>query len=117
CPGGFFSLGVNSYAICVNLQLTWDEAQTFCGSLAAGARLAELETQAENDLLRTHLSSNGYPCDAYWIGGEELSLYGTFTWASNGGPMLFYSDTWYNYDWNDYGAVDNEAIYIYCPYN
>ncbi|CAG0890305.1 unnamed protein product [Cyprideis torosa] len=59
CPEGFFSLGDSCYLV-YSQRSVWDEAQTLCGSLAAGGRLVEFETEAELALVKTHLTEIGF---------------------------------------------------------
>ncbi|CAG0906353.1 unnamed protein product [Cyprideis torosa] len=115
CPEGFFSLGDSCYAVFDNgTYLRWDEAQTFCGSLAAGGRLVELENAEEITRLKDHLKGNGYECDwGYWIGGEEVGDTNTFAWASTG-QWIGDSDWAPGYP-NDSGSGD--AIGLYCGSN
>ncbi|CAG0895314.1 unnamed protein product [Cyprideis torosa] len=77
CPEGFFSLGDSCYAVFDDDadQMTWDNAQTFCASLAAGGRLVEFETVEEI---------------AYWIGAEEFGSSDIYSWASTGQWIVFY---------------------------
>ncbi|CAG0906493.1 unnamed protein product [Cyprideis torosa] len=64
CPEGFFSLGDSCYAVFDDDadRRTWNAAQTFCASLAAGGRLVELETASELGLLKDHLIESDYVC-------------------------------------------------------
>ncbi|CAG0911717.1 unnamed protein product, partial [Cyprideis torosa] len=63
CPDGFFSLGDSCYVVYDKRTMTWDNAQTFCASLAAGGRLIELETAEEIALVKRHLATNDYECE------------------------------------------------------
>ncbi|CAG0903383.1 unnamed protein product, partial [Cyprideis torosa] len=62
CSDRFFSLGDSCYAVYDKRTMTWDDAQTFCASLAAGGRLVELETAGELGLLKDHLIETDYYC-------------------------------------------------------
>ncbi|CAG0897208.1 unnamed protein product [Cyprideis torosa] len=66
CPYKFFPLGESCYRVVTDLQLTWDEAQSYCKSVANGGKLAELETHEEIVLVTTHLAENKYPCKRQW---------------------------------------------------
>ncbi|CAG0908193.1 unnamed protein product [Cyprideis torosa] len=116
CPQGFFSLGDSCYAVFDedSYMLWWDDAQTFCGSLAAGGRLVELETAEELALVKNHLLESDYDCGDhswYWIGGDEIGDTNTFKWASSG-QMIDASD-WYPGEPNNSGSGD--AIFLACP--
>ncbi|CAG0897929.1 unnamed protein product [Cyprideis torosa] len=112
CPEGFILLGDSCYAVYDDRSMTWDEAQTFCGSLTAGGRLVELETAEEITRLKDLLES-GCGCGPYWIGGEEVGDTNTFVWASTG-QRIGDSD-WYPGEPN--GGGSGEVIYLYCPNN
>ncbi|CAG0880203.1 unnamed protein product [Cyprideis torosa] len=115
CPEGFFSLGDSCYAVYDEYpnKLPWDEAQSFCGSLAAGGRLVELENAEEINRLKDHLMESDYYCESYWIGGEEVGDTSTFVWASTG-QMIGDSD-WLPGEPNNSGSGD--AIFLWCPAN
>ncbi|CAG0892851.1 unnamed protein product [Cyprideis torosa] len=116
CPGSFFSLGDSCYGVFDNQTMSWDNAQTFCGSLAAGGRLVELETEEELALVKRHLLESDYYCSAYswyWIGGEEIGDSNTFKWASTG-QMINDSD-WYPGQPN--GSDSGDAILLFCGAN
>ncbi|CAG0906100.1 unnamed protein product, partial [Cyprideis torosa] len=95
CPDSFFSLGKSCYFVFEKEadKRSWDAAQKFCRSKAAGSRLVELETKEENDLLMTHLQKNGYHCHRYWIGAQEIGNTDTYFWASTGQVVVFYDWT------------------------
>ncbi|CAG0901833.1 unnamed protein product [Cyprideis torosa] len=89
CPDGFFSLGESCYAVFDDEanELSWDEAQTFCASLAASGHLVEFETLEELGLVKGHLLDSDYYCGRfsnYWIGAEEIRDTNSFKWASSG---------------------------------
>ncbi|CAG0902330.1 unnamed protein product [Cyprideis torosa] len=67
CPDGFFSLGESCYAVFDDEanKLSWDEAQTFCASLAAGGHLVEFETVEEFGLVKGHLLDSDYYCGRF----------------------------------------------------
>ncbi|CAG0901264.1 unnamed protein product [Cyprideis torosa] len=72
CPAGFFILGDSCYAVFDDYtdRRSWDDSQTFCGSLAPGGRLVELETAQEIDLVKNHLAENTrYSCSCK-VGGS-----------------------------------------------
>ncbi|CAG0892760.1 unnamed protein product [Cyprideis torosa] len=118
CPDGFFLLGGGScYAVFDNqtMSMTWDNAQTFCGALAAGGRLAELETSEEIAFMKNHLTGNGYGCNGgtYWIGAEEIGNTNTYFWTSSGQVVAFYD--WYQSEPND--GASGDAINLWCLHN
>ncbi|CAG0891446.1 unnamed protein product [Cyprideis torosa] len=113
CPEGFVSLGDSCYLVYEDELLNWNEAQTFCGSLAADGRLVELETAEEIDLLKGHLVDKDFICSYYWIGGEEREDTNIFQWASSG-QRIDVSD-WYPGQPDEDGS--GNAIYLTCPFN
>ncbi|CAG0901265.1 unnamed protein product [Cyprideis torosa] len=115
CPAGFFVLGDSCYAVFDDYtdRRSWDDSQTFCGSLAPGGRLVELETAQEIDLVKNHLADNTrYSCSWYWLGGDEVGDSNIFKWASTG-QMIDASD-WLPGQPNGSGSGD--AISLYCGY-
>ncbi|CAG0895368.1 unnamed protein product [Cyprideis torosa] len=115
CPNGFFLLGGSCYAVFDDdaARLTWDEAQTFCGNLAAGGHLAELETAEEITFMKNYLAGNDYSGDRFWIGSEEIGDSNTFKWVSSGQPVALYD--WGPDEPNNSGS--GHAISIYYPKN
>ncbi|CAG0895499.1 unnamed protein product [Cyprideis torosa] len=115
CPEGFFRLANSCYAYGDTEQLNWWDAQSYCGSLTAGGRLAEIETVEELSLLTAHLAENPTAnCDrGYFIGAEDVGSNNHYKWASSGTPVAFYS--WFPGQPNNDGADD--AIAIWCNYN
>ncbi|CAG0903201.1 unnamed protein product [Cyprideis torosa] len=116
CPEGFFSLGIENgcYAVFDDQYLEWDDAQTFCASLAAGGRLVEFETPHELGLVKDHLLEGDYACGGgYWIGAEEIGRTSIFSWASSGQGIGFYD--WVPGQPNE--GISGEAILLSCADN
>ncbi|CAG0892517.1 unnamed protein product [Cyprideis torosa] len=104
CPEGFFSLEDSCYAVFDDQTMNWDDAQTFCGSLAAGGRLVELETAQEIALFKGHL---------VLVGAEEFGSTDTYSWASSGQWVVFYD--WYQGQPNN--GTSGDAILLRCDWN
>ncbi|CAG0909047.1 unnamed protein product, partial [Cyprideis torosa] len=114
CPDGFFSLELSCYAVYDDKRtMTWDDAQTFCASRAAGGRLVELETAGELGRVKDHLIESDYVCGGYWIGAEEIASTNMYSWSSTGQLVDFYD--WWS-DQPDHPAR-GDAIDLYCPAN
>ncbi|CAG0891463.1 unnamed protein product [Cyprideis torosa] len=91
--------------------MSWDDSQSYCGSLAPGGKLIEIETAEEFYAVFSYLRENPPSlCYGYWIGAEERSLSNYFQWASTRWPVLFYN--WYYSQPDDSPAGD--AIYVRC---
>ena len=62
------------------MQMTWNDAKSFCESM--GGHLATAETQAENEMLKTLVvkGANGQG-KYYWIGGYETNQ-GIWKWIT-----------------------------------
>ncbi|CAG0905231.1 unnamed protein product, partial [Cyprideis torosa] len=108
CPEGFFILGDSCYAVFDGEAMSWDNAQTFCRSLATAGRLVEFETLEELDLVKRHLLEGDYEGYGYWIGAEEVRDTTIFKWASSGNFVAFHD--WYPGEPNDDASGD--AIFL-----
>ncbi|CAG0889525.1 unnamed protein product [Cyprideis torosa] len=110
CPEGFILLGESCYAVNTE-NMSWDDSQTYCGSLAPGGKLIEIETAEEFYAVFTYLRENPpWLCDGYWIGAEEREGSNYFEWASTRWPVLFYN--WQPNEPDDSPAGD--ALWVYC---
>ncbi|CAG0906356.1 unnamed protein product [Cyprideis torosa] len=110
CPDGFILLGDSCYAIGEEQYRTWDDSQTYCGSLAPGGKLIEIETAEEFYAVFSYLRENPPSCYGYWIGAEEREASNYFQWASTRWPVLFYN---WQFNQPDASAAGN-AIFVDC---
>ncbi|CAG0901957.1 unnamed protein product [Cyprideis torosa] len=111
CPDGFILLGESCYAFGEEQGMNWYDSQTYCGSLAPGGKLIEIETAEEFYTVFSYLRENPSLCDYYWIGAEEREASNYFQWASTRWPVLFYN--WYFTEPSNSPAGD--AIIVLCP--
>ncbi|CAG0891462.1 unnamed protein product [Cyprideis torosa] len=106
CPTGFIPLGESCYAFGEEQGMDWYDSQTYCGSLAPGGKLIEIETAEEFYAVFTYIRENQRVwCGEYWIGAQERGYENNnFEWASTRWPVLFYN-WWYDQP-NDSRAGD-----------
>ncbi|VDI36192.1 Hypothetical predicted protein [Mytilus galloprovincialis] len=97
CPLGWYHYG-NSCFFYSHEMFDWFVSQSSCR--AHNARLAEIETKAQSDIL-IHLAKTNGPGQSYWLGGRDDVIEGVWMWAS--------TDREFNYtDWAP-GQPDNYA--------
>lgn len=91
------------------MQMTWNDAKSFCESM--GGHLATAETQAENEMLKTLVvkGANGQG-KYYWIGGYETKQ-GIWKWIT-GKTIADYFD-WVEYRSSFYGSYGEHKIRMY----
>ncbi|XP_062613132.1 echinoidin-like [Saccostrea cucullata] len=93
---------------------TWAEAVAYCMSM--NSNLVEIGSATENAFLEGELKiihghdshSKNQNEVSYWLGGNDMEIEGTFTWAKSGNPVTFT-------DWNpgqpdDYGNSGEDCI-------
>ncbi|VDI10872.1 low affinity immunoglobulin epsilon Fc receptor [Mytilus galloprovincialis] len=95
CPLGWYHYG-NSCFFFSHEAFDWFVSQSSCR--AHNARLAEIETKAQSDILKNLAKTSG-PGQSYWLGGRDDVIEGVWMWAS--------TDKAFNYtDWSP-GQPDN----------
>ncbi|CAC5360534.1 MRC [Mytilus coruscus] len=94
CQRGWLHFGNSCYFIS-DTRKTWADAANFCR--AYNARLASVETRAENDFLtdiirlKNGLTERGYRSldNDYWIDGTDEIIEGEWIWAESGMPLTY----------------------------
>ncbi|KAF4521518.1 hypothetical protein B566_EDAN012207 [Ephemera danica] len=97
-------LGGKFYYFEINIPSDWSQATSFCRNL--GLFLVSIEDATENDLIKNYILTNIGAKD-YWTSGNDVSLEGSFVWASTGRPFVF--TDWHNGQPDD-GGRDGEDL-------
>merc|ERR1719430_1603669 len=104
CPSGW-TLLLDSCYLVNPVTSNWFEAQEFCWS--QGGYLVEINTAAENELLRVGLLNTDY----YWIGLEDLTHDGTWRWAESHEAATW--TNWHSGEPNNYGG-EEYCVKMWC---
>jgi hypothetical protein len=99
-------MGARVFHLCSN-SLTWTAAQAACQLYGATTHLASIHGQAEHDAVVAAISASD-PAADWWIGLNDLTSEGTFTWID--ATSVDYLK-WRDMEPNDYMAGEDCAEY------
>ncbi|XP_062614265.1 C-type lectin lectoxin-Phi1-like [Saccostrea cucullata] len=85
-------------------RLTWTQSQAWCSGI--GGKLAEIETEKENDfIVNNSLSEATTVGDGVWVGGTNKETEGLWKWASTNTNITFFN--WKENEPNNYLEQEN----------
>ncbi|XP_052089254.1 C-type lectin domain family 10 member A-like [Mytilus californianus] len=99
CPSSNWLIYENSCYLFVTSSLDWFGAQHYCREY--DAKLAEIETEAEDNFIR-RIIAEAYSEQLFWLGGRDDDVEGSWKWSS--GTSFTYTK------WNSGEPNDNTNV-------
>ncbi|XP_062605374.1 perlucin-like protein [Saccostrea cucullata] len=88
CPHGWLRNSSSCYLFVTHVDNDWTESEYFCSML--GAKLVEIETEEENNYIRSHArTAHQHKQSGFWIGGTDAVVEGEWIWMKSQTPFSY----------------------------